>query len=181
MPKARRNPPASARGAIPANLISVRENVMPMISASCEISREYAGKPPVAKPTTRPEATIVGKLRHGRNTQGRDGPALKRMTPGASDRSQDRAQHRKADRKLLRERHALVHPESADEDRDDWVRGREGHDDRDGAKADRQEDRDSGECEQAEGREGLAHADAVPGILAGQALPREDQVDGRRH
>src|SRR5437899_1940368 len=95
---------------------------MPMISASCEISREYAGKPPVAKPTTRPEATIVGKLRHGRNTQGRDGPALKRLTPGASDRGQDRAQHRKADRKLLRERHVLVHPESADEDRDDLER-----------------------------------------------------------
>src|SRR5207302_755053 len=37
-------------------------------SASWEISLEYDGNPPVAKPTTRPLATIVGKLRHGRNT-----------------------------------------------------------------------------------------------------------------
>src|SRR5438034_1098643 len=40
---------------------------------------EFSGKPPVAKPTTRPEATIVGKLRHGRNTSAGDGPSLKSL------------------------------------------------------------------------------------------------------
>src|SRR2546428_12620214 len=49
--------------------------------ATCEISFEYAGKPPVAKPTTRPEATIEGKLRHGRNTGARDGHPRKRLPP----------------------------------------------------------------------------------------------------
>src|SRR5256712_3397065 len=64
---------------MPAIEISVRENVIPRTSATCEISFEYAGKPPVAKPTTRPEATIVGKLRHGRNTGARDGHPWKRL------------------------------------------------------------------------------------------------------
>src|SRR5437899_2810090 len=48
-------------------------------SGTWEISFEYAGKPPVAKPTTRPEATIVGKLRHGRNTSAGDGRPLKSL------------------------------------------------------------------------------------------------------
>src|SRR5947209_11558446 len=64
---------------MPAIEISVSENVIPRTSATCEISFEYAGKPPVAKPTTRPEATIVGKLRQGRNTSGGDGRPLKSL------------------------------------------------------------------------------------------------------
>src|SRR5207249_8954920 len=51
-----------------ANEISVIANVIPRASASWEISLEYDGNPPVAKPTTRPLETIVGKLRQGRNT-----------------------------------------------------------------------------------------------------------------
>src|SRR6266571_7047450 len=62
-----------------ANEISVIANVIPRASASWEISLEYDGNPPVAKPTTRPLATIVGKLRHGRNTRVREGPAWKSL------------------------------------------------------------------------------------------------------
>src|SRR5436853_1429287 len=62
-----------------ANEISVIANVIPRASASWEISLEYDGNPPVAKPTTRPLATIVGKLRHGRNTRVGEGPALKSL------------------------------------------------------------------------------------------------------
>src|SRR5205809_6602734 len=51
-----------------ANEISVIANVIPRASASWEISLEYDGNPPVAKPTARPLETIVGKLRQGRNT-----------------------------------------------------------------------------------------------------------------
>src|SRR2546428_739063 len=64
---------------MPVIEISVRENVIPRTSAIWEISFEYAGKPPVAKPTTRPEATIVGNERHGRNTAAGDGPPLKSL------------------------------------------------------------------------------------------------------
>src|SRR5437870_9160836 len=64
---------------MPAIEISVSENVIPRTSATCETSFEYAGKPPVAKPTTRPEATIVGNERHGRNTAAGDGPRMKSL------------------------------------------------------------------------------------------------------
>src|SRR3989475_10530891 len=70
---------SSVRGEMPAIEISVSENVIPRTSATWEISFENAGKPPVAKPTTRPEATIVGKERHGRNTPAGDGPPLKSL------------------------------------------------------------------------------------------------------
>src|SRR3989441_5811661 len=79
MLKASRNGRSSARGEIPAIEISVIEKVIPRTSATCEISLEYAGKPPVAKPTTKPEATIVGKLRHGWNTPAGDGASLKSL------------------------------------------------------------------------------------------------------
>src|SRR2546421_6712470 len=62
-----------------ANEISVIANVIPRPSAIWEISLEYDGNPPVAKPITRPLATIVGKLRHGRNTRVREGLALKSL------------------------------------------------------------------------------------------------------
>src|SRR5205807_5432143 len=62
-----------------ANEISVIANVIPRASASWEISLEYDGNPPVAKPITKPLATIVGKLRHGRNTQARDDGTLKSL------------------------------------------------------------------------------------------------------
>src|SRR3989442_6498614 len=69
----------SAGGRMPAKESPVREKVLPRTSAPWEISFENAGKPPVAKPTTRPEATIVGKERHGRNTPAGDGPPLKSL------------------------------------------------------------------------------------------------------
>src|SRR5438445_10979911 len=64
---------------MPVIEISVSEKVIPRTSATCEISFEYVGNPPVAKPTTRPEATIVGKERQGRNTRAGDGPPLKSL------------------------------------------------------------------------------------------------------
>src|SRR5436309_15351479 len=79
MPRATTNRRTSVRGEIPTIEISVKEKVIPRTSATCEISFEYAGKPPVAKPTTRPEATIVGKLRHGGNTSGGDRGPLKSL------------------------------------------------------------------------------------------------------
>src|SRR2546428_12024324 len=69
----------SVRGEMPVSEIWVSEKVTPRTSAPCEISFEYVGNPPVAKPTTRPEATIVGKERQGRNTRAGDGPALKSL------------------------------------------------------------------------------------------------------
>ena len=62
-----------------ANEISVIANVIPKPSASWEISLEYDGNPPVARPITKPLATIVGKFRHGRNTRLRDGLVLKSL------------------------------------------------------------------------------------------------------
>src|SRR3989454_7493022 len=64
---------------MPAIEISVSENVIPRTSATRELSFEYGGKPPVAKPTTRPEATIVGNERQGQNTAAGDGPPLKSL------------------------------------------------------------------------------------------------------
>src|SRR5438034_6018243 len=145
-----RKPRSSARGEIPSRVISDRENIIPTARASWEISLEYAGKPPVANPTTRPEATIVGKLRQGRNMRRRDGPALKSLAHRGSERGEDGPEHRESDSELLGEGHPLVHPEPSHEDRDHRVRCRERHDDGERTEPDREEDRDPCDPEQQE-------------------------------
>src|SRR5207302_1920282 len=89
-----------------ANEISVIANVIPRASASWEISLEYAGNPPVAKPTTRPLATIVGKLRHGRNTRVREGLALKSLPTQTPSTSAPSFRHWQGRKSLSTERFA---------------------------------------------------------------------------
>src|SRR5207245_1354469 len=74
----------------------------------------------------------------------------------ASEGREEGPDHREANRELLREREPLVHPEPPHQDRDDRVRRREGHDDRDRTEPDRQENCNPGDAKEEQRRNRLA-------------------------
>src|SRR3989475_3099572 len=80
----------------------------------------------------------------------------------ASEAREGGAHNREGDRDLLRHRHPLVHPEPSNEDRDDRIRSRQRHHDRDGTETDCEEYGDSSDAEQEKRRKRFADSDAIP-------------------